>query len=70
MTRKVDSGGMSASELVIQCLRSGPKRAGAVVKALKGKVTDGNVYANLSYLKSKGEVKKNPEEATFELTID
>lgn len=69
-SRKVDAGGTSNRDLVIGVLREGPKRAGAIIKALKGKVTDQNVYQNLSYMKAKGEVKKNREDATFELTID
>jgi DNA-binding PadR family transcriptional regulator len=68
--RKTDSGGETCRNSVIGVLREGPKRAGAIIKALKGKFTDQNVYQNLSYMKAKGEVKKNREDATFELTID
>lgn len=58
--------GESTRDLVIAALRSGPKRAGGVVKALKGKANDTAVYAMLNYLKAHGEVRKN-EDATFQL---
>ena len=66
MARKVDSGGASVQDLVIGVLKSGPKRPGAVLKALKGKATDGSIYTMLSYLKAKG-VTRVTEEREHEL---
>jgi hypothetical protein len=67
MTRKVDPGGSSVQDLVIGVLKSGPKRPGAVIKALKGKANDASVYTMLSYLKAKGITHVN-EDCTHEIT--
>lgn len=59
------SGG--TRDLVIAFLSKGPARGGAVAQALHGKVKAPAVSAMLNYLKSKGEVRKNADDATYEL---
>jgi len=64
--RQRKDGEPSTHDLVVGVLKSGPKRPGAVIAALKGKAAPNSVYTMLSYLHSHGETRKN-EDLTYSL---
>lgn len=58
--------GATNYERVLAVLKSGPKRSGAVISALNGKVKAASVYTVLNHLKSRGQVKVK-EDKSYEL---
>jgi len=64
--RQRKDGEPSTHDLVVGVLKSGPKRPGAVIAALKGKAAPNSIYTMLSYLHTHGETRKN-DDLTYSL---
>lgn len=60
--RKRADGAPSTHDLVVEVLKSGRKRPGAVIAALKDKASKASIYTMLSYMHVHGETQKNDDQ--------